>query len=975
MKHRLFVLLAVVLVLCDANEETTAQTTAEGGAASTTKASTGSTVTGGSTNDATGGSTGRSTEDATGGSTATTTLAPTTTAAPTTCTVTQALDEAFKRSGCNGDGDTCEIDIGKSIVYKCKDGKTTDDGPTLLASCAVDGVMANVTEWPTCRDATVCEGSAGSSSGSDGSSGSEDSVTSTSGDSATSTGDDSVTSTVATTTVESRRKRAADATSTSAATDSTTAAAEATGSTAVGGTGTGGTGSTGTAGTGETTADAVTTVAATTEKYIGPPLPGAGLKLKEDSGYTEAKPAAYQCTVSSHKMADTTVGLDASTGSFNLFCDKDGKWSSPTSWPVCVPPPGETTMGGPTTTIPPVPTTTTPKPLPPCQCLGDKVLTDVKANTLKVLDLCRSSKSRETETGVVPERFRCGSRTPQNATMEWNSYCNCTAKTGATAEAKNAFWTTIVLKNQNKRDRYETYDKNNGGNSLKDPKSKEFLELKRSIERAFDTAFVEETAALTKGFVKNVVFRFSKGPGCRDPVCATVATTTAAPSTTAVATEAAGTVADGTTGTGTDGTGTTGTGTGTTGTGSTVEGSTGTGGSTTTGGDTTAETTTAEAKRRKRDVTTATTEVPTTTYNAPSHFVQFTMETQFVDDTHIKTKDEFQALVAPVLDTGKVGDFQLNAEDVDEVQGKQEISFPDLPTCSNVNLTDVMASAMPTMTHNKPVNMMTYKDYYNETTINTNETGHDQYVMAGDEAWTNDTLELSVGGEIELTCKKGLEKPSRDWYDLDPVDGIVTAVCQPDGKYSVRATMLAMCITTCDAKNIPIPDKQAGLEYIGIKKAGSSRLTPKEKKDDVRQIWENDKLVYKCKEEQFGIMGGVDRQLDMYRCQKSGEYNTPAGVNVPDGVAPQPWQKCEPQRYMVINAVENMLHKYDQRLSNRYKIIKFQAEDAQKEIVNLSDHFTEVTIPAVAGMIVVIVIALLCSRNDSPICKVCESKA
>ena len=33
----------------------------------------------------------------------------------------------------------------------------------------------------------------------------------------------------------------------------------------------------------------------------------------------------------------------------------------------------------------------------------------------------------------------------------------------------------------------------------------------------------------------------------------------------------------------------------------------------------------------------------------------------------------------------------------------------------------------------------------------------------------------------------------------------------------------------------------------------------------------------------------------------------------------------------------------------RYKIIKFQAEDAEKEIVNLSDHFTEVTIPAVAG--------------------------
>merc|ERR1712015_455669 len=51
-----------------------------------------------------------------------------------------------------------------------------------------------------------------------------------------------------------------------------------------------------------------------------------------------------------------------------------------------------------------------------------------------------------------------------------------------------------------------------------------------------------------------------------------------------------------------------------------------------------------------------------------------------------------------------------------------------------------------------------------------------------------DLLLLEAGQEIDITCKDPLARPSQDWYDLDPWDGKVTAVCQEYGEYSVRKT-------------------------------------------------------------------------------------------------------------------------------------------------------------------------------------------
>ena len=66
-----------------------------------------------------------------------------------------------------------------------------------------------------------------------------------------------------------------------------------------------------------------------------------------------------------------------------------------------------------------------------------------------------------------------------------------------------------------------------------------------------------------------------------------------------------------------------------------------------------------------------------------------------------------------------------------------------------------------------------------------------------------------------LHCRDPLTRPSQDWYDLEPWDGKITAVCQSDGLYNVRATQLAICVTVCDQHRIPVPDMGAGLEFSG----------------------------------------------------------------------------------------------------------------------------------------------------------------
>ena len=54
---------------------------------------------------------------------------------------------------------------------------------------------------------------------------------------------------------------------------------------------------------------------------------------------------------------------------------------------------------------------------------------------------------------------------------------------------------------------------------------------------------------------------------------------------------------------------------------------------------------------------------------------------------------------------------------------------------------------------------------------------------------------------------------------------------------------------------------------------------------------------------------------------------------------------------VVINAVELMLDTFDQRISNRYKLIDYRETDFQKTIIHFSSaYFVQISIPVFLGM-------------------------
>ena len=278
-------------------------------------------------------------------------------------------------------------------------------------------------------------------------------------------------------------------------------------------------------------------------------------------------------------------------------------------------------------------TTTTVNPLSlPCQCLGDPELLANVTNNKAVLAVCReNSRWRVTADGlgVVGERMRCGSRTPTRPRWSWDSVCNCTEKEGPAGRAGHtgqspaphliftvtgkAFWSQFQIKDQDARFRWETYDKlDRDGNivsTLLDPRTDNFKMLKRIIEEKvnqgfgnslynqsflfqFDDVFAVSVEGVSKGFVKNVLIRVRKGEGTN--VTTTTTTSTSTTTTTTTTTEAAG------------------------------------------GGD---DNSTVVRKRRQATTTTTT----TTTTRPPhynSYYIDFLMETQFMDNTTTKTEFE-----------------------------------------------------------------------------------------------------------------------------------------------------------------------------------------------------------------------------------------------------------------------------------------------------------------------------------------------
>ena len=116
-------------------------------------------------------------------------------------------------------------------------------------------------------------------------------------------------------------------------------------------------------------------------------------------------------------------------------------------------------------------------------------------------------------------------------------------------------------------------------------------------------------------------------------------------------------------------------------------------------GEAAAEPDSGRKRRSAGDPTTTTTTTTTTTIYYKSNYVRFVVESQFLDKN--TTLAEFQGIVTDDV--------------VPNLSGLEAVDVPD-PVCKNENLTELMPALMPTMTHDKTINMV--NRFYIQNSIN-----------------------------------------------------------------------------------------------------------------------------------------------------------------------------------------------------------------------------------------------------------------
>ncbi|XP_023342384.1 uncharacterized protein LOC111712098 [Eurytemora carolleeae] len=352
--------------------------------------------------------------------------------------------------------------------------------------------------------------------------------------------------------------------------------------------------------------------------------------------------------------------------------------------------------------------TTTLPALAPCKCLGDADLLAVPENAKKVLKTCLQAKSRLTADalGYIAEKYRCGSRTPSLPTMDPDSVCYCKNQTEQ-VPIENAYLVEYTLINENAAHRWEFYKyqatKRLELNRMDEPESPQFINLKQRVEEMFNNAFVTQASAVEQQFVRAAVMRFQKKIGCMGcPATTTTTTTTTTAASTSAGAPAAVTAAA------------------------------------------PAETA-APAARKKR----AATAPPATTIpiNYDSYYITVFMEVQFM-----KPVADFQSMFTTVLPT--VEEFGTSAVPAN-------VTFPAPGVCKNINLTELLPSTMPSMTHDKQIILVNKtKRFPNDTEI-LDANGSPQVMMFN--ATTperEDRNFLKPGQNVNMWCKNPAQKPS-----------------------------------------------------------------------------------------------------------------------------------------------------------------------------------------------------------------------
>jgi len=262
------------------------------------------------------------------------------------------------------------------------------------------------------------------------------------------------------------------------------------------------------------------------------------------------------------------------------------------------------------------------------------------------------------------------------------------------------------------------------------------------------------------------------------------------------------------------------------------------------------------------------------------------------------------------------------------------IKYIDQNTCPN-DLLELMKTGYA---HSKPVVPMTNK-----------------------RGKTYDSFEVLVGSTVDLYCEDYWKKPKKDTWDDDKTDGIVTALCQPNLKFSVPYDISSWgsCLAKCPASK-PVPPEP--LDKHKLLLLDEVYMTQEKV---LEELWEGEEIVYKCKNDTLVINNNPDQKTVKYKCRVSGRYNSPDGD--------EEWPVCtkKPIRPEIMRAIRLMTSKFDKNIEYRNALYGGSSLE-EGGTSEMTKRFLAVTLPSLLTMIALIVLLCCCTRPDSIICKICE---
>eukprot|EP00094_Tigriopus_californicus_P010555 TCALIF_10183-PA protein Name:"Protein of unknown function" AED:0.03 eAED:0.03 QI:77/0.69/0.85/0.92/0.46/0.64/14/49/592 len=216
----------------------------------------------------------------------------------------------------------------------------------------------------------------------------------------------------------------------------------------------------------------------------------------------------------------------------------------------------------------------------------------------------------------------------------------------------------------------------------------------------------------------------------------------------------------------------------------------------------------------------------------------------------------------------------------------------------------------------------------------------------------NGTRRIQIGQTVDFVCP--LERKFS--FDND-------SFFENDDKYTVLCTTLQQytameepawwpkCVKSCWMR-LPTPPEYSGLEPI----------IP----DNTIPVGQYGQ--YKCKNESLGVERGATIHYRV-KCLTSQRYWTPGENN---------WPVCHHRTTTVSPAIRMAFDIQSERrineLNDKNKAYQWREGDEHYVKPLREDHFTQMTLPAALGLLVIVFCCCFCTHRNSPCCSICEDK-